>query len=380
MTQQTSRFKLYSIFNAFTFIVLIAIAQVETDVEAQNNLDDKTGKYDKGWALALSILSFFITSATLGVYLHNTYRGFLTGTYIEGLIILVLLMFATTIVALVTGPQKGLAVDADGAVFVGNMYYFAWAAFSTCVLIVSSFLEESFGFNVAQEMRLRSTSFSYWSALLITSLVVMASSADLYNRNCDAPANEKPQPFCSRSVLGVIVGVIGVVFSLAIVVMKVSFGAAPFLTEVSLCLSLFVFYLVEIAYVTDIDGPGSPLGNLYYFSWFSFLLTFMVGKACYEDYVDLQHSPEEQPHQQNMGLPPLPDDDDDSVGGMAVGGRVPNPSVGGTDVGVIAPDLDKDGYANVNGSPTNGYENGRTTMVEESVEPRRRLDDDDLSV
>ena len=38
-------------------------------------------------------------------------------------------------------------------------------------------------------------------------------------------------------------------------------------------------------YVTRAEGPGSPLGNLYYFSWFSFMLCFGIGKCCYDDYV-----------------------------------------------------------------------------------------------
>lgn len=44
-------------------------------------------------------------------------------------------------------------------------------------------------------------------------------------------------------------------------------------------------YGFELFYVTRAYGPGSPLGNLYYFSWISFLLCFGIGKCCYDDYV-----------------------------------------------------------------------------------------------
>jgi len=323
--QQPSRFKLWCFYLAFTVIVLFAIAQVETGAEAETNVDDGTAKTDKGWGLALSILSVIAMSVLLGAYNHPIYRNIIVGTKIEGIAILILLLFSTILVALISGPQRGLAVDSDGAVFVGNMYYFSWLSFFTGVLTLSSYVETVFGINLVQTMRNKSTSFTYWSALLVTSMIVMGTSADVYNRNCDVANEEKQQPFCSRTILAVVVGSIGTVFALVMIVLKIAYGQVPFLTEVSLTLSLFILYLVELAYVTDIDGPGSPLGNLYYFSWASFLLTFMVGKACYEDYVDAQHVEDQQQHVHEAELPTLAnvnvdDDDDDGEEGNAVRG------------------------------------------------------------
>lgn len=202
-----------------------------------------------------------------------------------------------------SGPDRGLAVDKDGAVFVGNMYYFAWAGLFNGIFILSSYIESTFGINVGQTMKARSSSFTYWSALLMSSMIVMGTAADVYNRNCDVAVEDKVQPFCKRSVLAVTVGTIGVLLSLVIVIMKISLGAAPFLMEVGLAVLLFLLYIFEVAYVTDIQGPGSPLGNLYYFSWISFLLTFMVGKACYDDYVEAQIIVEQQ--QANRPMPTL---------------------------------------------------------------------------
>ena len=44
---------------------------------------------------------------------------------------------------------------------------------------------------------------------------------------------------------------------------------------------------------------GEALGNLYYTSWGSFLLTLGIGKACYEDYVEAQIIMEQQRHSSN---------------------------------------------------------------------------------
>jgi hypothetical protein len=238
----------------------------------------------------------------------------------EAIIILILLIFSTILVGIVSGPDRGLAVDKNGAVFIGNMYYFAWAGFINGVLILANFIESAYGINVTETMRLRSSSFTYWTALLVTSLVVMGTSADLYNRNCDV--KDKPQPFCSRTVMGVVTGTIAVILSLIIVALKISLGAAPFLVEVGMNLLLFILYIVEIAIVTDSGGPGAPLGNLYYFSWISFLLTFGVGKACHEDYVEAQMIVEQQQRTSERPMPTLAnvtgdggdgDDDEDYV-------------------------------------------------------------------
>lgn len=287
--------QLWTFYAAFMLILAIAIGQVETD--AEENVDDATAKTDKAWGLALSIISLLIIIFTLGSHIYQPLRPIIIDKKPEGGIILLLTIFSTILVAIVSGPDRGLAVDKDGAVFIGNMYYFAWAGFINSIFILSSFIEAVYGFNVRQTMRARSSSFTYWSALLVSSMIVMATSSDIYNRNCDVPVEDKAQPFCSRTVLAVSVGTIGVIFALAIVAMKMSLGAAPFLIEIGLNLMLFILYVLEIAYVTDIQGPGSPLGNLYYFSWISFLLTIGVGKACHEDYMEAQAIMEEQRHQ-----------------------------------------------------------------------------------
>lgn len=313
-----SRFKLWVFYAAFILILIISIAQVETN--GDQNLDDASGQLDKSWGLALSILSLLAILFTVYSHVHQGLRNRIVDEKPEAIIIVILLIFSTILVAIVSGPDRGLAVDKNGAVFIGNMYYFAWAAFINGVLILASYIESAYGINVAETMRMRSSSFTYWSALLVSSLIVMGTSADLYNRNCDVKVENKPQPFCSQTVLGVTTGTVGVILSLIIVALKISLGAAPFLVEVGINLLLFILYIVEIAIVTDSGGPGAPLGNLYYFSWISFLLTFGVGKACHEDYVEAQMIVEQQQRTAERHMPTLANvtEDDESQSGMNV--------------------------------------------------------------
>lgn len=222
-----------------------------------------------------------------------------------------------------SSPTNGLAVEEDGAVYLANLYYFSWAAFSNVVILLASYVENRYGISVRNafhsvEMnddgqsqleqhddttiatatatagsnsntnsysKTPSMSFIYWFALMTTSIIVMATSSDIYNRNCEVGYEFKPQPFCTRTTFSIVTGVMSTISCLLIVVGKLTYYSTPFLLEVLVCMILGILYIFELYSVTRADGPGAPLGNLYYFSWFSFLLCLGVGKCCYEDYV-----------------------------------------------------------------------------------------------
>ena len=279
--------------------------------------------------MALSIISLLITTTTVYAHLFNEVLRIIlfdSNSKIELYLTLSLIILWAAIVGLVSSPTTGLAVEDDGAVFLGNMYYFSWAGFFNGIILLASIVEAMFGISVrsafqsvnTQEnnihdadhttiavdddadadvdttttgindndpLKTPSMAFLYWSALMTSSIIVMGSSSDIYNRNCEVENYLKPQPFCSRTTLGIVVGTISTIASLLIIAGKLIYLKTPFLIEVYVCFILFILYAVELMYVTRAEGPGSPLGNLYYFSWFSFMLCFGIGKCCYDDYL-----------------------------------------------------------------------------------------------
>ena len=68
-------------------------------------------------------------------------------------------------------------------------------------------------------------------------------------------------------------------------VLKIITPSSPFTLEAFLSLTLFIINAFGVAYVTSSYGPGAPLGNIYYFSWISFIATFYLCSSCYEDYL-----------------------------------------------------------------------------------------------
>jgi hypothetical protein len=293
------------IFGGISIIVFIA------SVSAQSRDNYNTSKANKGWVLACSIISMIVGLFLFSCHYHGL-GSVILGSFYEGVAIIVILIFEIVLVALATGPRKGVAVDEFGAVSNGNLYYFSWAGFFAVTLLLSSYTQQLLGLSLRDAVNTQSSSFKFWMILLATSLVVMGCSADIYNETCDFA--DKNKTFCSRTIFAVVCGCLSTVFALVIVVMKILAGMVPFLLETGVAVTLFILYCFEVAYITSPKGPGSPLGNLYYFSWLCFVLSFMVCKSCYEDYTSAGSSNQgdaAQPH--SSTIPEINDSDESPV-------------------------------------------------------------------
>ncbi len=243
------------------------------------------------------LLSMLGTAIILGSHAHPLLRSNVVGTLVEGIILAVVLVLSIIICAIASGPAKGLSVDEFGAVRNGNIYYFSWFAFLNNLYLASCYVKSVHKIDITQRCRDISSAssspatFVYWFMLLLSSVIVMSTSISLGMKNCTADdGEEKVQPYCSRTILGIIVGAIATILSSTTLAMMnhLSTMTLPFLGEVGRVGLLFILYCFEVAYVTDGSGPGAPLGNLYYSSWISLLLTMKIGFECYDAYVQVQ--------------------------------------------------------------------------------------------
>lgn len=233
------------------------------------------------WSVASSAIKFVITLIVVCMHMNPISSILVVGTKIEGGIIVILVALWISTVAVVTDSRHGIAVDEYGAVENGNLYYFSWAGFMTSIVLLVNYLQQTFGLDVAGGIRNRSVRMTTWSALLATSLVVMGSSGNFYDTSC---GGNDQKVRCDRAVFGIILGAISSLVSVGIVGMKIATRKAPFLLEALGSLLLVVLYGFGVAILTSQNGPGSALGNLYYFTWASFLESFLLLTSCFEDY------------------------------------------------------------------------------------------------
>lgn len=249
-------------------------------VEVIKGKENSTAGAEK-WSVVSSAIKFVITAIVVCMHMNPISSILVVGTKVEGVIILILVALWISTVAVVTDSRHGIAVDQYGAVENGNLYYFSWAGFMTSIILMVNYLQQAFGLDVAGGIRNRSVRMTAWSALLSTSLVVMGSSANYYDTSC---GGEDQRNKCDRAFFGIVLGAVSSLTSVGIVGMKIATRRAPFLLEAVGSFLLVVLYGFGVAILTSQKGPGAALGNLYYFTWASFLVSFLLLTSCFEDY------------------------------------------------------------------------------------------------
>lgn len=263
---------------AFLFFSTITLASaVETSKTHQNN------NSNEDWAVVCSAITFALTLIVVAMQLHPVGTALITGTKVEGVLILILVAFWAAAVSVISDANNNLAVSADGTVINGNLYYFSWAGFVCSVMLLVSYLRAVFGVDLAGELRNRSERLTIWSALLAAQLVVMGASANIFDRYCN-PNTELNDAYCGRTMFGIVLGVLGTVTSIGVVFMKIAASSVPFMVECIAAVGLAVLNAFGVAYLTSAYGPGKPLGNLYYFSWISLVSSALLVAGCFETY------------------------------------------------------------------------------------------------
>jgi len=251
------------------------------------------------WAVGSSSITFLLSFLTLALQRIPQTSHVMVGTKLELITILLLLGFTCAATGTATNPATGMAVNAAGGVSFGNLYYSTWASFACVISLLLSYIRTERGLDVHGELLAQGTRFRSWFVLIVTTLIVMASSASAYDAQCQVKDEYTPNKFCRRAALGVSVGCFGCVASLIVVAMRFSCGNPQvqegdadgerwnriiFTLEGIVSVVLFCSYGFAVAYLTSEKGPGAPLGNLYYSSWITFGITFFVATSCFEEF------------------------------------------------------------------------------------------------
>lgn len=277
---RSPRFTTWLIFMVFSIVSMSAALET-----IERNHEDAKVMNNQKYAVASSITSLVIIIIVLLMHLSSVTSLFIVNTKLEGFICLVLVGLHSATVAVVSDPNNGLAVDEKGAVMNGNLYYFSWAGFITSIIISVSFLRSVYHVDVAGEIRARSARLTYWAGLLAASMVVMGAAANIFDADCNVEPRYQTEKFCNRTAFAIAVGSLGTVSSLLIVGLKIATATAPFKLEAFLSVFIFIMDAFGVAFITSSYGPGAPLGNLYYFSWGSFVASFFLSSSCYEEYM-----------------------------------------------------------------------------------------------
>lgn len=269
----------------FSFFIFSLIT-LGSSIEASEKKASRAIEHKQTYAIACSSMTFVLTLTVVMMHSSAKFYVFVNGTKLEGFLIIILLCFWVAIVAVISDAENGLAVNEEGTVIYGNLYYFSWAGFVCSVLLLISYIRSIYYIDIIGEFRNRSPRLMLWSTLMTTSLVMMGSSASIYDLNCQV--QHAMVRFCSRTLLALGLGASGAIVSIVIVGMKIATSYAPEWVERMVSALLFVAMSFGTAYITSESGPGAPLGNLYYSTWASFVTVFLICIGLFDDYQEIE--------------------------------------------------------------------------------------------
>jgi hypothetical protein len=112
-------------------------------------------------------------------------------------------------------------------------------------------------------------------------MVVTGSAGNFFSTLCSGQG--KISNTCARTIFAITLGSITIFLSLLVIVMKMVMSKVSLGMESLFAALLVICYIVGVGTTTTAQGPGAALGNLYYFTWLSFLLSFMISASCTED-------------------------------------------------------------------------------------------------
>jgi len=186
--------------------------------------------------------------------------------------------------------DNSLAVDADGNIVNANLYFFSWLSLITTVWLLVRYGEQVNDSVMATSGNIACA--GYWAGICVASLVAMASSIEMYakgvtlgdGRQYDCPAEQDfGSGYCERLKFAVALGVIATVS--AGICSLLSFKMTSAVHASASFLMLFAWAL-GVAFVTFGDkSPGNSVGNLYFSSWFAFILSLFMVSTSIKNYL-----------------------------------------------------------------------------------------------
>jgi len=227
------------------------------------------------------IFSFFMVVS----YFNDVLSRTIIGTKLESFLSSFLLGLWCACVAIIQDSRNQLAtwngLYKGNTIRNANLYFSSWASFLVTGYLVASILQHTNVFDISQTVAGTPPKLMKWYIILIASIVVLITSADLKSGACsdDCLDNDNTncyQPRTCRSnnyaiSIGAIIGTLSLVATALSHLNRLELRIELMLSVIAL-----IFYAFGTGFITSEDGPGSLLGNLYFSTWAGFISSFML--------------------------------------------------------------------------------------------------------
>lgn len=166
----------------------------------------------------------------------------------------------------VAGMMVDEALDLPNAIMLGhiangNLFFSSWGALIVSLILFTSHCETFFE-------RKDDKHLYHWVGFTVSGLVVMCRTGKFWANWCDGSTDTKQ---CSRTLFGLILGLLSFAVGMALIAVNLELALAQLISVLFL-----VAWCFAAAYLTYDEGPGVPVGTLYFGVWFALLFSLAV--------------------------------------------------------------------------------------------------------
>ena len=210
----------------------------------------------------------------------------------------------------IMNPNNRIAVATPADTNVGsvvvnaNLYFFSWCAFGCTIYLCASLLQDTMNVSLS----LVAAKVARWFALVATTLIVLGCSVRTYKAaSCSDPNGDDnsntTNEYCRRTKLAIALGVIGFAVSTIMTSLLLYKQYLTALSEFVMNAIFLVLWCFGVSYITFGASPGSTIGNLYFSTWLTFIMSVFSFAVSFREFV----SSTQQQLSQNEQEPPQPD-------------------------------------------------------------------------
>jgi len=183
--------------------------------------------------------------------------------------------------------EDSWAVNGIGEIKAANLYYFTWASIVTAGLQMMSYVKMLLGKTAAED-----TITLVWGVMAKVSFVAFGAATHVWyniSTSCKDESMEGTSiPFCRRTMFALIVGFVGtgigslflgVRFFNLVNAASEGYNRFQFISSGFLVL----MFILAVALITGIGGPGQSVGDLYYSTWLGFCVSISILVESYRE-------------------------------------------------------------------------------------------------
>jgi hypothetical protein len=217
-------------------------------------------------------------------------------------------------------PENSIAVGYT-QVIDANLYFASWGTFACILWICGSLAKLLYGFDIAATATpIVKSRQGKWYALVAASIIVMGASIRVFRAfECSLEVMKKA-PTCRQTKFAISAGVIGTFVSVLITIFQANYNMAQ-KHEWFGSIAMLITWTFGLVYITFGEGPGHAIGNLYFATWGSFVLSILIFAECYREYLAIREqaanpftiSDDEVQEEPTMQDIPIVEGEDDDV-------------------------------------------------------------------